>query len=145
MPKRQFPFSAIFGFRNPTQEIFSELDETKAEPRILPRQTQNTEGETERGQGGPTPPGGAAKEGGASRYGVGPSGPLRGRPFAYIFLATRKPYINRSYSIKTPGAPPSSRNQDSGDRISVPSCRRDGEVPLEAISIDATASIMLRE
>ncbi|KAK1629252.1 hypothetical protein QYE76_003567 [Lolium multiflorum] len=32
----------------------------------------------------------------------------------------------------------------SGDRISVPARRRDGEVPPEAISINATASIMLR-
>ena len=33
MPKRQFLFCAVFGFRNPTHEIFSELDETK--PRVL--------------------------------------------------------------------------------------------------------------
>ncbi|KAK1645648.1 hypothetical protein QYE76_063453 [Lolium multiflorum] len=40
---------------NPTQEIFSELDETKAHGLILHGAFQNTEEETERGQGGPTP------------------------------------------------------------------------------------------
>ena len=37
-------FSAVFGFRKVTQEIFSELDETKTEPPILPTRTQNPKG-----------------------------------------------------------------------------------------------------
>ena len=49
MPKRQFLFSAVFGFRNPTQEIFSELDETKAYGLIFHGVFQNTEEETKRG------------------------------------------------------------------------------------------------
>ena len=49
MPKRQFMFSAVFGFRNPTQEIFSELDETKAHGLIFHGGFQNTEEETKWG------------------------------------------------------------------------------------------------
>ena len=59
MPKRQFLFSAVFGFRNPTQEIFSELDETKAHGLILHGAFQKSEegrrgGHTLGGRG-PTP------------------------------------------------------------------------------------------
>ena len=71
MPKRQFLFSAVFGFRNPTQEIFSELDETKAQGLIFHGAFQKTEGETEWGHEVATPPGGAAK-GGAPPYGWAP-------------------------------------------------------------------------
>ena len=35
MPQCQFLFSAVFGFRKVTQEIFSELDETKTEVPIF--------------------------------------------------------------------------------------------------------------
>ena len=55
MLRCQFLFSAVFGFRNPTQEIFSELDKTKAKPSILPRRTQRAREVPEGGQGGPTP------------------------------------------------------------------------------------------
>src|SRR4051812_4514913 len=37
-------FSAVFGFRKSSKEIFSELDETKAEVNILPEQRQSQEG-----------------------------------------------------------------------------------------------------
>jgi hypothetical protein len=46
---------------------------------------QNTEGETERGHEVATHLA-AWPRGGAPSYGVGPSGPLRCRPFAYIIL-----------------------------------------------------------
>ena len=65
MTKRQFLFSAVFGFRNPTQEIFSELDETKAQGLIFHGAFQKTEGDTEWGHEVATPPGGAARKGGA--------------------------------------------------------------------------------
>jgi hypothetical protein len=47
-------------FRKVTQEIFSELDETKARSPDIHRSFQNTEDETERGHRAPTPQGGAA-------------------------------------------------------------------------------------
>ena len=56
MPQCQFLFSAVFGFRNPSQEIFSELDGTKAEDHILPANTEDREGVEETQQGGHTHP-----------------------------------------------------------------------------------------
>jgi hypothetical protein len=47
-------------FRKVTQEIFSELDETKAERLEIYRSFQRTEEETERSQEAASPPGGAA-------------------------------------------------------------------------------------
>ena len=47
MPKRQFLFSVVFGFGNSTQEIFSELDETKAHGPIFHGGFQNIEKESE--------------------------------------------------------------------------------------------------
>jgi hypothetical protein len=47
-------------FRKVTQEIFSELDETKARSPDIHRSFQNTEGEMERSHRVPTPQGGTA-------------------------------------------------------------------------------------
>jgi hypothetical protein len=47
-------------FRKVTQEIFSELDETKARLPDIYRSFQRTEEEMERSHWGATPPGGAA-------------------------------------------------------------------------------------
>ena len=41
MPQCQFLFSAVFGFRKVVLEIFSELDETKAQPPILLSRTRS--------------------------------------------------------------------------------------------------------
>jgi hypothetical protein len=48
-------------FRKVTQEIFSELDETKAEHPEIYRSFQRTEEETERGHGLTTPQGGVTQ------------------------------------------------------------------------------------
>ena len=42
-------FSAVFGFRNPTQEIFSELDGTKTRDHIFTVSTQKTERDSNTG------------------------------------------------------------------------------------------------
>ena len=57
MQKCQFLFSAVFGFRNPTQEIFSETDGTKIRSLIFVVATQRTEAETKRSIRATTPPG----------------------------------------------------------------------------------------
>src|SRR5215213_578216 len=44
MPKSQLLFSAVFGFRNPSKKIFSELDEINAQGPIFARSFQKTEG-----------------------------------------------------------------------------------------------------
>ena len=49
MPKCQFLFSAVFGFRNPSNEIFSELDEINAQGPIFPRSFQKIGGDTKWG------------------------------------------------------------------------------------------------
>ena len=91
MPQCQFLFSAVFGFRKVSLQIFSELDETKAHGLIFHGGFQNTEEETEWGHEAATPQGGTARRGGAPAYGVGPSGaPLRS-PFAYLIPPSRKP------------------------------------------------------
>jgi hypothetical protein len=61
MPQCQFPvFYCFLCFRKVTQEIFSELDETKARRLDISWSFQNTEEEMERGHRAPTPQGGAA-------------------------------------------------------------------------------------
>jgi hypothetical protein len=91
MPKCQFLFSAVFGFRNHTQEIFSELDETKAQGLIFPRSFQKTEEDTKWGHKTPTPQGGAAKVGPTPPYGVGAPYLFRLCPSAYLSSPSRKP------------------------------------------------------
>src|SRR6266699_7164521 len=54
-------FSAVFGFRKVTQEIFSELDETKAETPIFPGTIQNIEELLQPDHRGETPTLGAAR------------------------------------------------------------------------------------
>jgi hypothetical protein len=48
-------FLLLLCFRKATQEIFSELDETKAKPPIFPEHMTKTEGEPEGGQGAAKP------------------------------------------------------------------------------------------
>ena len=83
MPKCQLLFSAVFGFRNPSKEIFSELDEIKAQGPIFTRSFQKTEDETKWGHEVATPRGGAAQGGPAPPYGVAPSSGPRLCPSAY--------------------------------------------------------------
>ena len=74
MPKCQFLFSAVFGSRKAVRAIFSEFDETKTKYLIFPGRFQNTEGESEAANRGPTPYGGAGGPLAAPAYGVGPPG-----------------------------------------------------------------------
>ena len=60
MPQCQFLFSAVFCFRKVTQEIFSELDVTKANVPIFTVPKQRTEDETNKGSRVATPTLGAA-------------------------------------------------------------------------------------
>ena len=83
MPKSHLLFSAVFGFRNPSKEIFSELDEINAQGPILPRSFQKTEGESKWGHEVARPQGGAAQALAAPTYGVGPSRRLLTCPSAY--------------------------------------------------------------
>jgi hypothetical protein len=65
-------FLLFLCFTKDTQEIFSELDETKPEPSISPGHETKTEGEPEGGQGPTTPGGGAPPLLAMPGGGVGP-------------------------------------------------------------------------
>jgi hypothetical protein len=65
-------FLLFLYFRKVTQEIFSELDETKAKHSEIYRSFQRTEEETERSQEAASPPGGAAQALAAPPYGKDP-------------------------------------------------------------------------
>ena len=84
MPKCQLLFSAVFGFRNPSKEIFSELDEINAQGPIFARSFQKTEGERKWGHEVATHQGGAAQALAAPACGVGPSRRPFTCPSAYI-------------------------------------------------------------
>src|SRR5215213_5743933 len=138
MPKCQFLFSAIFGFRNPSNEIFSESDEINAQVPIFPGTIQNTREPPEGSPGGPTPHPGAARGGAAPPYGVVAPGPLRGCPSAYLKPPSRKPYdVGRN--PQKPPEPPPSRSQDLGDRSLCSGTLPEGEVPPKGFSIDTAA------
>jgi hypothetical protein len=67
------PYFLLFlWFRKVTQEIFSELDETKAEHPEIYQSFQRTEEEMERSQRVASPLGGAAQGLAAPPYGEGP-------------------------------------------------------------------------
>ncbi|KAK1611573.1 hypothetical protein QYE76_035246 [Lolium multiflorum] len=105
------------------------------------KEAQNTEGETERRPRAPTPQG-RGRPPAAPAYEEGAPVPLRRRLFAYLTLFDLKtPYhLTKPERLR---APPPSRNFNSGDRSLCPGTGR-GSAP-EAISINAIASIMLRE
>jgi hypothetical protein len=61
MPQCQSLFSSIFVFHSDTQEIFSELDETKARSLIFPGSIQTSKERKERGHMPPSHRAGAAQ------------------------------------------------------------------------------------
>jgi hypothetical protein len=63
-------------FRKVIQEIFSELDETKAKPPIFPDTKTESKIEMEEGTEVATPSGGAGPPLAVPGHGVGPSGAL---------------------------------------------------------------------
>jgi hypothetical protein len=73
MPQCQFPVFCFFlCFRKVTQEIFSELNETKAERTDIKQSFQKTKEERETSQRLVSPPGGAAHALAAPPYGETP-------------------------------------------------------------------------
>jgi hypothetical protein len=76
-------FLLFLYFRKVTQEIFSELDETKAEHPDIYRSFQKSEEEMEGGHRAPTPQGGAAYPWPAPPGGEATLAHLWRRPFAY--------------------------------------------------------------
>ena len=114
MPKSQLLFSAVFGFRNPSKEIFSELDEINAQGPIFARSFQKTEGVTKWGHEAPPQQGGAAQVLAARPWRVGPScGPLT-CPSAYLKPSSRNPQY-REPRYGKPSRDAAAANPISGD------------------------------
>ena len=84
-------FSVVFGFKNPTQEIFSELDGTKTRSHNFAVTTQKSERESKTGSRVATPYLGAAWPWPVPKVGVGPLGDHRPRLSAYLISASGKP------------------------------------------------------
>ena len=115
MPKCQLLFSAVFGFRNPSNEIFSESDEIKTQVPIFPGTIQNTREPPEGSPGGPTPHPGAARGGALGPQTIGRRGPGLGRaalwcrrlfgpltlPFRQFKASIEKTLIQRTTIRKT--------------------------------------------
>src|SRR3954471_6506016 len=82
-------FSAVFGFRKVSKEIFSELYGTNVKVNYFPWGTRSPEGRRGSGPGYPDPPG--VTRGWARAWlGFGPPGRLLGLPFSY-----KKPLIQK--------------------------------------------------
>src|SRR5215203_145714 len=122
MPKSQLLFSAVFGFRNPSKEIFSELDEIFAQGPIFARSFQKTEEITKWGHEVARPQGGAAWPLAAPPCHLGPScGPLA-YPSAYLKPPSRNPQY-REPRYGKPSRDAAAANPisgDSGDRLRHP-------------------------
>ena len=117
--------------RKVAQEIFSELDETKAKPPIFPDPKTESKAETEERAEVATPPLGAGPSLAAPRHGVGPSGAHRRRPSAYKLPPDAKT-LNKSASVHEKFRS-SAAIEDKfwGTEVSVPAPCRDGELPPE--------------
>ena len=87
MPQCQFLFSAVFGFRNLTKEIFSELDDSKAEVPIFHVPMQWTWREVKMGCREPTPCQGAGPGLAAPRGGAAILWPLFVSPSVSVFVS----------------------------------------------------------
>src|SRR3954462_2684241 len=83
-------FSAVFGFRKASKEIFSELDGTKAKVNISPRRTRSPE-ERRRGATGRPHPLGAGPPWAPHGQGVGPLATSEPRLFSYKKPSMPKP------------------------------------------------------
>ena len=131
MPKCQFLFSAVFGSRKSLLQIFSELHETKGQVPIFPAPSRSPK---ERRRRAPRWPNHMV-----ARPRVGPRHQVRWAPRASTDAAPSPISSPRSENPKKschiPRRVPQRRRhrrQVSGDRISVPARRRDGELPPES-------------
>jgi hypothetical protein len=82
-------FLLFLCFRKATQEIFSELDKTKAEPPIFPEHESESKAETEGARTWPHPRAARAKPW-PNHQGVSPPGPLRDAALPSIYSPRRE-------------------------------------------------------
>ena len=131
MPKCQFLFSAVFGFRKLLLEIFSELHETKGQVPIFPARTRSPKERRRRATRWPNHL--------AARHPLLPRQLVRRPTSGSTDVAPSPIYSPRGVNPKTishiPRRVPQRRRhrrQVSGDIISVSARHRDGELPPES-------------
>ena len=144
MPQCQFLFSAVFGFRKVVLQIFSESDETKGHVPIFPAPSQSPKERRRRAPRWPnhTP----------ARWAPWPRHPMVWAPRASTDIALSPIYSFRCENPKEIDHIPEElperrrhRNLVSGVRSSCSGTLPGRGLTPGAFSIDATASIMLRE
>ena len=117
MPQCQFLFSVVFWFQKSCSANILGIRRNKSQTSYFSEGHTEPEGQARGRPTASSPWVGAAKRGAAPPYGVGPSVTPSRRPFAYIFLPMRKPWRDRSYSRRTPGAPPPSKPSFGGQKF----------------------------
>ena len=124
-------FLLFLCFRKVTQEIFSELDNSKAEVPIFPDTSTESKAETKEGAEVATPPLGADPPLAAPRHGEGPSGAHRPRPSAYKFPPDAKT-LNHPASIHEKFRSSAAiEDKFRGTEVSILALFRDEELPPE--------------
>ena len=144
MSKCQFLFSAVFGFRNPTQEIFSETDVTKTRSLIFVVAAQRTEADTKRSIRATTPPPGVAWPWPAPGAGGATLATALRRLFAYLISTRVYPKYPSTIPRKSPTPSPSSTLVQEGseaDSGTLP----EGKITLEAFFIAMMPSKVMCE
>ena len=144
MPKCQFLFSALFCFRNPTQEIFSEMDGTKPEVLYLSWQHRRPRGSRRHAAWRPH----LCK----ARPSPGPRLGMVWAPWAATDLASppiySTPRENLKYLSTIPRKapmPPSSSTLVREGSEALPGTLRRGRLSPEAFFITMPASEVMRE
>src|SRR6266567_1852654 len=137
-------FSAVFGFRKVTQEIFSELDGTKAETPIFPGTFQSTKELLQPDHEVETPTLGAAR--------VWPRlGQVWATPWppnavlSPIYCLPTKSYGTKIRNPRKVPPPPSSSTLDRKGFVALPGTLPEGEIIAGGLFITMRASDMMRE
>ena len=136
-------FSAVFGFRKASKEIFSELDRTKAQVNILPKATRSSD-ESQRGAPGRPHPRVAWPALATPPPGVGSPALHQPCPFAYIPPGTKTQRTRSKLHERVCSCRPLHPKVGRDLKLFPATCRR-GEITLEAFFITMTASGVMRE
>ena len=145
MPKNQLLFSAVFGFRNPSKEIFSELDEINAQGLIFPQKLPEDRRDHEVGRRGAATLGprgqGWARAALVCGAPVSPPTP----PFRLLKAFVAKPSVPRATIRKTFQRRRRRQSHLRGFRRSPPAPCRRGESSPGGLFIAMIASVVMCE
>jgi hypothetical protein len=139
-----FQFLLFLCFRKATQEIFSELDKTKAKFPIFPEASQSPK-QRRRGTRGRPHYSMVRAPLAAPGSGVGPWPTPWRRPSAYIFPSTRKPKTHDQFSTKPTVSRRNHRCEIGRVQKLFPAAYRSGKSPPEAFFITMAASEVMCE